>query len=135
MIRRPKLVDLESSIDDFESHYEKQSGILAPRVKNTQEAKIGISFFEQTLVDKTDEKTRNKKKLEQWEKMVTFGLDSEYSNKVYTAGEDIGKFSFTSYALVGLKNFYNKNAQKFRDELSNGPPAEYRWLAWYFVSC
>ena len=66
--------------------------------------------------------------------MVTFGLDKEYANKVYSIEDGVGKWCFSSYALIGLNNFYHNNHAKFKEELSAGPPSEYRWLAWYFMS-
>lgn len=40
---------------------------------------------------------------------------------------------FSSYAVVGLKNFYRHHPNKFRDRLRKGPPPPYRWLAWKFM--
>lgn len=40
----------------------------------------------------------------------------------------------TSYALVGLRNFYNNYPEKFISRLSKGPPSSYRWVAWKFMS-
>ena len=41
---------------------------------------------------------------------------------------------YTSYALVGLTNSFGAKREKFLDMLSNGPPAEYRWLIWKFMA-
>ena len=58
------------------------------------------------------------------------------ANKVFHATKSVNTrepSEFTSYALVGLRNFYNNYPQKFTSRLSKGPPTCYRWLAWKFV--
>ena len=72
--------------------------------------------------------------------MVTYGLDAESKDKVFKTqpekqkGSQVEPIEFTSYAMVGLKNFYRHHADKFRDRLRKGPPAAYRWIAWKFMS-
>ena len=39
----------------------------------------------------------------------------------------------TSYAMIGLRNFYSENPSKFMELLMQGPPITYRWLAWRMV--
>ena len=41
--------------------------------------------------------------------------------------------AFTNYARVGLQNFYQSNPELFLKRLAEGPPPEYRWLAWSFI--
>jgi hypothetical protein len=41
---------------------------------------------------------------------------------------------YTSYALVGLTNSFGADRRKFITMLSNGPPAECRWLIWKFMA-
>ena len=78
-------------------------------------------------------------RLNKWRDMITYGLDPEYRDKVFKVtpakqqGTNVEEIEFTSYAMVGLKNFYLHHADKFRDRLRKGPPAAYRWLAWRFM--
>ena len=70
--------------------------------------------------------------------MVSYGLDQESAQKVFKyeptrSGNTLEQIEFTSYAWIGLRNFYNHHAEKFRDRVRKGPPAAYRWLAWYFL--
>ena len=71
--------------------------------------------------------------------MVSYGLDPEVRDKVFKErppkqqNGQVEQIEFTSYAMVGLKNFYRHHADKFRDRLRKGPPAAYRWIAWKFM--
>jgi len=75
--------------------------------------------------------------------MVSHGLDTEYAEKVFLKSpkfadnknsQQIEPVEFSSYALVGLKNFFLSNPEKFRSRLSKGPPPQFRWLAWRFIA-
>jgi hypothetical protein len=55
-------------------------------------------------------------------------------NTVESTPSGIKDLLFTSYALVGLENYFKTNPDKFIDRLSKGPPTEYRWLAWRFMA-
>ena len=69
-----------------------------------------------------------------WRKAVVCGLDPESAQKVFLETPVGGADQFTSYALVGLRNFYGQNPSKFIGLLSKGPPPAYRWLAWKLIS-
>ena len=60
--------------------------------------------------------------------MTQYGLLLEHQGKV-RQGEQ-----FSSYALVGLRNYYNNFPDKFISRVSKGPPPAYRWLAWRFLA-
>ena len=65
--------------------------------------------------------------------MVKCCLDDEVKENVCVKKEDgevKGPIYFTSYALVGLRNFYYQNPEVFRERLRKGPPPAYRWVAW-----
>lgn len=68
--------------------------------------------------------------------MIQYGLDPEYANKVFVnksrATDALEDLQFSSYALVGLSNFFRHHPEKYRSRLSKGPPPAYRWLAWKF---
>ena len=78
-----------------------------------------------------------KSRMEKWHSMVTYGLDQESARKVFLKtpgnGGSLEPLEFSSYAIVGIKNFYRHHPQKFRDRLRKGPPPPYRWLAWRFI--
>ena len=71
-----------------------------------------------------------------WHRMIMYGLDSESASKVFLktpSGDSLETIEFSSYAVVGLKNFYRHYPEKFRERLRKGPPPPYRWLAWRFM--
>ena len=70
--------------------------------------------------------------------MVSYGLDQESAQKVFKyeptrSGNTLEQIEFTTYAWIGLRNFYNHHEKKFRDRVRKGPPPAYRWFAWYFL--
>ena len=81
-----------------------------------------------------------KSRMDKWKQMITYGLDPENAGKVFlqkpaggASGKALDTLEFSSYAIVGLKNFYRHYPEKFRDRLRKGPPPAYRWLAWKFI--
>jgi TBC1 domain family member 10 len=70
--------------------------------------------------------------------MVTCGLESECAAKVFLvntkASDAFEQIEFSSYALVGLANFFRLYPDKFKSRLSKGPPPSFRWLAWTFAA-
>ena len=85
IVQRPSNLDLDSSIDDFESKLEK-SNLLAKKVDN-QIAEIGVYFVNAELImrlgrDHKQTATKNSR-LDKWQHMISFGLDSESSSKVF----------------------------------------------------
>ena len=48
----------------------------------------------------------------EWRKVIVCGLDPESAQKVFRETPDGGTDEFTSYALVGLRNFYSQNPTK-----------------------
>ena len=72
---------------------------------------------------------------EEWRSMVRHGLDPESASKVLVEGTSKGgsEIQFTSYAMIGLRNFYSEKPGKFMELLMQGPPIDYRWLAWRMV--
>ena len=74
--------------------------------------------------------------MDKWRQMIQYGLDSESAKKVFLkppSGNRLDPIEFSSYAIVGLKNFYRHYPEKFQDRLRKGPPPAYRWLAWRFM--
>ena len=74
--------------------------------------------------------------MDKWKQMISYGLDSESASKVFLktpTGDSMDTIEFSSYAIVGLKNFYRHHAEKLRDRIRKGPPPAYRWLAWRFI--
>ena len=57
VIQRPSQHDLSSSMDDLEIHLDQQSNLLAHKV-DTKDAKIGIHFMQEELIDKLSNKSR-----------------------------------------------------------------------------
>ena len=100
--------------------------------------------MQSTLIDKYSKKSKETAtkaaRLTKWKDMICYGLDSECRDKVFRqnpgkqTGGQLEHIEFTSYAMVGLKNFYRHHAEKFRDRLKKGPPGAYRWLAWKFMA-
>lgn len=76
--------------------------------------------------------------MEKWKNMIQYGLDPDYALKVFMqktrATDAFESIHFSSYALVGLSNFFRHNPEKFKSRLSKGPPPAYRWIAWKFVA-
>ena len=76
--------------------------------------------------------------------MISFGFDediikkvvssSDYSNVLKFNPENQEPYKFTSYAYIGLTNYFTTNPMKFLSRLAKGPPPQYRWLAWRFVA-
>ena len=76
--------------------------------------------------------------------MVTFGLAADLQYKVTNqqvpaislqeTDDGIKEQIFTSYALIGLKNFFASDPDTFINRLSKGPPAAYRWIVWKFMA-
>jgi hypothetical protein len=67
--------------------------------------------------------------------MITYGLEARFSQKVFKSNKtQLEPDDITSYAFVGLGNFYSHHPDKFESRLSKGPPPCYRWLAWRFMS-
>lgn len=125
---RPTKADLSSSFDDYEKI--DQCNLLAPKV-DAHDARIGVYFIKEELLDKVNKRTTStatkSSRLEKWRYMVTFGLDQEFANKAITKEPRDRKnalepIEFSSYALVGLKNFYSNDPELFRSRLSKGPP-------------
>ena len=138
IVQRPSNLDLDSSIDDFETKLE-QSNLLAKKVDNKL-AEIGVHFVNAELIMRLgrDHKQTAIKtsRLDKWQQMISFGLESESASKVFLrepTKDHLQSIQFSSYAIVGLKNFYRVYPEKFRDRLKKGPPPAYRWLAWRFM--
>ena len=130
-------------MDEYEAHVEARSDLLATRVDH-KEARIGISFQEEHLISnlpKSHKTTALKKsRMDKWKQMISYGLDAESASKVFLqnppsggSGKSLDTLEFSSYAIVGLKNFYRHYPEKFRERLRKGPPPAYRWLAWRFI--
>jgi len=70
--------------------------------------------------------------------MIAYGLDFESAQQIFlkpTSGQSsLETLEFSSYAWIGLRNFYNHHPEKFRDRLRKGPPLPYRWFAWSFMA-
>lgn len=58
------------------------------------------------------------------------GSNSRTSGKL----DEIKPIEFTNYAKIGLKNFFVSKPEQFLMRLAKGPPPQYRWLAWTFVT-
>ena len=64
--------------------------------------------------------------------MISYGLDSDIVDKVVSQADypNVTKYNpdyqepyeFTSYAYVGLSNYFNTNPMKFLSRLAKGPP-------------
>lgn len=56
--------------------------------------------------------------------MTCFGLAPDHAAKVLldNASKSDASFDFTSYALVGLRNFYKTFPDKFLSRVAKGPP-------------
>ena len=138
IVQRPTNLDLDSSIDEYETKL-KQSNLLANKVDNRL-AEIGVYFVDTELImrlGKDHKQTAVKNsRLDKWRDMITFGLDQESASQVFLkkpTRDYLQTIEFSSYAIVGLKNFYRVHPEKFRERLKKGPPPAYRWLAWRFM--
>ena len=142
VIATPTVHDLSSSMDNYEEHLEAQSELLAQKI-DQKEGQIGINFVQNELINQYSKKHRETaiktSRLQKWKDMIQYGLDSQSRDKVFKEtpkrqeGDTVEAIEFTSYAMVGLKNFYRHHPEKFRDRLKKGPPAAYRWIAWKFM--
>ena len=127
-------------MDDYEAHVEARSDHLAPRV-DSHDALVGIAFQEKHLIynlSKSGRQTALKRsRMDKWKQMISYGLDTESARKVFltppASNGSLEQLEFSSYAIVGLKNFYRHHPEKFRERLRKGPPLPYRWLAWRFI--
>ena len=76
--------------------------------------------------------------MEKWKQMIQYGLDAESAPKVFLtktkATDSFELIQFSSYAQIGLANFFRHHPDKFKSRLCKGPPPAYRWLAWKFVA-
>ena len=71
-------------------------------------------------------------RLEKWFMMITYGLDENVVEKAIAKKDfkrvkafdsnDVVPIEFSTYALVGLKNFYASNPELFLSRLAKGPP-------------
>lgn len=104
-------------------------------------ARVGVQFIKDQLIEQLGNKQHVRTatkvaRMEKWKQMIQFGLDAESANKVFLqktkATDAFELIQFSSYALVGLANFFRHNPEKFKSRLSKGPPPAYRWLAWRF---
>ena len=113
-----------------------------------QKFRISTYFQQKYLLSELSSKhhiTMTKRdRLEKWWKMITWGLNESLVSKTIAEQDlirvqkfdsnDIAPIEFTSYALVGLKNFYSESPELFISRLAKGPPPQYRWLAWRFIT-
>jgi hypothetical protein len=115
-----------------------------------EKLRLDVFFQVEHLIKAVPEKQRSlamkSERQEKWFKMVSYGLDEDLKHKVVSKKdfkysqqftEDIDKckpIEFTPFALVGLRNYFITNPEKFLSRLSKGPPPQYRWLAWKFVA-
>jgi hypothetical protein len=59
--------------------------------------------------------------------MVSYGLDDDLKSKVvkddkFMKSDASEPIEFTSYAKIGLNNFFNSNPELFLSRLAKGPP-------------
>lgn len=89
------------------------------------------------MVAKTHRKNALKRsRMEKWRQMISYGLDPDSAQKVFLkppSSNSLEPIEFSSYANVGLKNFYRHHPEKLRERIRKGPPPAYRWLAWRFI--
>ena len=134
VISRPTAHDLSSSMDAYVVAQKE-----GPRVNDLKSAQVGVHFIRQELIiklPKNYQRTQTKvDRLQKWKEMITYGLESKFSQKVFKSSKtQLEPDDITSYAFVGLSNFYSHHPDKFESRLSKGPPPCYRWLAWRFIS-
>lgn len=142
----PEAADLDSSMDNYHHNKPTPAGIsVAKRIpdKELVSAKVGVQFIREQLIEQLGNKqhvrTATKtSRLEKWKQMIQYGLDAQSAAKVFvgrTKGSDAFEHvQFTSYALVGLANFFRHYPDTFKSRLSKGPPPPFRWLAWTFAA-
>ena len=113
-------------MDDYDTHVDIKCHLLAKRVEDPYDCQVGIPFQEEHLLRLLPKNHRNtalkRSRMRKWHDMIKYGLDQESANKVFlkTPGggpampsgsgfqNDISlcPIEFSSYAIVGLKNFY-----------------------------